>query len=224
MRIRMVVALCAVLALAAGVATARAGNGGNSADAKKCQKGGWKSLVRSDRTPFANEGDCVSYAAKGGTLVGLPDLILDVTCTPATPATFNGSASCTFKVKNIGGSPVSGTIKLQATVDIFTSLASLPIGTFLTQFVSSSDCGSGSAASTPSPSVDSTRFTGSAVLSCVVNAPLAPGSTSTFNLGVSGGRADTSGFTTTITATVDPDNTIAESNETNNTSSQTYTN
>src|SRR5262245_1495287 len=70
MRTRMVLVLCTALALAVGVATATAGNGngGNSANAKKCQKDGWKKLVRSDGTPFKNQGDCVSYAAHGGTL------------------------------------------------------------------------------------------------------------------------------------------------------------
>ena len=39
----------------------------NSANAKKCQKDGWKSYVRSDlRTTFTSEEDCVSYAAQGG--------------------------------------------------------------------------------------------------------------------------------------------------------------
>lgn len=45
-----------------------AGPGGNSANAKLCQKGGWEDLQRSDGTPFANQGACVSYAARGGTL------------------------------------------------------------------------------------------------------------------------------------------------------------
>jgi hypothetical protein len=67
MRLRMLLVLCAAVALSAGVASATAG-GGNSANAKKCQKGGWKTLVRADHTAFKNQGDCVSYAAKGGTL------------------------------------------------------------------------------------------------------------------------------------------------------------
>ena len=53
--------------MSVGVATATAG-GGNSAAAKACQKGGWKNWVRADHTAFKNEGDCVSYAAKGGVL------------------------------------------------------------------------------------------------------------------------------------------------------------
>lgn len=42
--------------------------GGNSANAKLCYKGGWEDWVRSDQTTFANQNECVSYAANGGTL------------------------------------------------------------------------------------------------------------------------------------------------------------
>jgi hypothetical protein len=58
---------CVVLALTVAVATATAG-GGNSANAKLCQKGGWQYWVRVDGSPFKNQGACVSYAARGGTL------------------------------------------------------------------------------------------------------------------------------------------------------------
>jgi hypothetical protein len=67
MRPRILLVCCAALALTVGVATATAG-GGNSANAKLCQKGGWQTLVRSDGSSFANQDECVSYAAKGGTL------------------------------------------------------------------------------------------------------------------------------------------------------------
>src|SRR5262245_36746128 len=62
--------LCAVLALTVGVATANAG-GGNSADAKLCQKGGWQHLFTATGGSFASEEACVSYAAQGGTLTTL---------------------------------------------------------------------------------------------------------------------------------------------------------
>src|SRR5262245_63776288 len=67
---RMLLLVSAALALSVGVATATAGNGngGNSDAAKACQKGGWKNWVRADHTAFKNQGDCVSYAAQGGTL------------------------------------------------------------------------------------------------------------------------------------------------------------
>jgi hypothetical protein len=48
-------------------ASAGNGNGGNSANAKACQKGGWMSMVGADGTTFANQGACVSYGAQGGT-------------------------------------------------------------------------------------------------------------------------------------------------------------
>ena len=55
----------AVLGLAS---PAGADAGGNSANAHACQQGGWQHLFRSDGTSFANQGACVSYAARGGTL------------------------------------------------------------------------------------------------------------------------------------------------------------
>lgn len=61
--------ICLVLALALVLSASSAlAGGGNSANAKLCQKGGWMNWVRADKTPFANQGDCVSYAARGGTL------------------------------------------------------------------------------------------------------------------------------------------------------------
>jgi len=56
-----------VVALTAGSSVALAG-GGNSANAKSCQKGEWMNWVRADKTLFANQGGCVSYAAQGGNL------------------------------------------------------------------------------------------------------------------------------------------------------------
>jgi len=66
--------VCLVLALALAVSASSAlAGGGNSANAKLCQKGGWMNWVRSDKTPFANQGDCVSYSARGGTLTSPED-------------------------------------------------------------------------------------------------------------------------------------------------------
>jgi hypothetical protein len=50
----------------AGIAVAK--GGGNSPNAKLCQKGGWQLLVQADGSSFVSEQDCVSYAARGGTL------------------------------------------------------------------------------------------------------------------------------------------------------------
>jgi hypothetical protein len=41
--------------------------GRNSDAAHTCQQGGWQTLARQDATSFANQGDCVTYAANGGT-------------------------------------------------------------------------------------------------------------------------------------------------------------
>jgi hypothetical protein len=63
----ILLALTAVVAVGVGSSAALAG-GGNSANAQACQKGGWMNWVRADKTPFTNQGGCVSYAAQGGTL------------------------------------------------------------------------------------------------------------------------------------------------------------
>jgi len=46
---------------------AGAAKGGNGENAQACQKNGWQSLFRPDGSPFADEGECVSYGAHGGT-------------------------------------------------------------------------------------------------------------------------------------------------------------
>jgi hypothetical protein len=60
---------CASLVLFAVVPAVASAGGGNSGNAKLCQKGGWQHLARADGTPFVNAADCVSYAAQGGTLI-----------------------------------------------------------------------------------------------------------------------------------------------------------
>ena len=59
---------CASLVLFAIVpAVASAAKGGNSANARLCQKGGWQHLAGANG-PFASMPGCVSYGAQGGTL------------------------------------------------------------------------------------------------------------------------------------------------------------
>jgi len=63
--------LAALVAVSIACVTAAAGlaaEGGNSENAHLCQSGGWQEWVQADRSPFANQGDCVSYGAQGGTL------------------------------------------------------------------------------------------------------------------------------------------------------------
>ena len=55
-------------ALAVGVTTAGAADGGNYINAHLCQQGGWQKLVKVTGEGFSNTGDCVSYAARGGDL------------------------------------------------------------------------------------------------------------------------------------------------------------
>lgn len=63
----MVIALVLVSLVLAMSASASAG-GGNAAAAHACQQNGWYALFRADGSAFANAGECVSYAARGGTL------------------------------------------------------------------------------------------------------------------------------------------------------------
>jgi hypothetical protein len=89
---RIVLVLCATFALTVGVATATADQGGNSADAHACQQGGWVNLQGSDGTQFANQDQCVSFGAQGGTIVPKPSVSL--TFTPdGTDCAVAGSAS-----------------------------------------------------------------------------------------------------------------------------------
>jgi hypothetical protein len=69
------------LALLATLATALvfaggalAAKGGNSANAKLCQKGGWQTLMDSSANAFASEDECVSYGAQGGAIYALARL------------------------------------------------------------------------------------------------------------------------------------------------------
>ena len=63
-----VIAAVTASALMVGVSAAEAAKGGNSENAKLCQKGGWQDLVGSGGQRFASEAECVSHAAQGGTV------------------------------------------------------------------------------------------------------------------------------------------------------------
>lgn len=65
MRLIGIIMLAAMLSMA--MATTVAAGGGNSAAAHACQKGGYNALVGSGGETFANTGECVSFAARGGT-------------------------------------------------------------------------------------------------------------------------------------------------------------
>lgn len=63
------------------------GDGGNSHAAHSCQQGGWEHLKRDDSTRFANTGDCVSYAARGGEL-GTIEPRITISFTPTGDPSF----------------------------------------------------------------------------------------------------------------------------------------
>lgn len=62
--IRLAMLAAMLVAVSAGTAVA---GGGNSAAAHACQQGGYLALVGSGGETFRNTGECVSFAARGGT-------------------------------------------------------------------------------------------------------------------------------------------------------------
>lgn len=64
---RVAVALLAASVFGLSQVAVASASGGNSANAKLCQHGGWQTLYNSATgAGFSNEGACVSYGAKGG--------------------------------------------------------------------------------------------------------------------------------------------------------------
>ena len=95
----------------------RKGPGGNSLNAKACQKNGWQELVTSTGTAFASEEACVAYAAQGGMLFwgqtitfgpladqtfGGADFTVSASASSGLPVAFAASGQCT-----VAGSTVS---------------------------------------------------------------------------------------------------------------------
>jgi hypothetical protein len=94
---KLIVGLIVAATAAAIMVPLALAGGGNSANAKQCQQGGWQSLVRQDGTGFANQDECVSYGAHGGVpkpkptgpiQVAVPTFGLDTTtCSVTVPYT-----------------------------------------------------------------------------------------------------------------------------------------
>ena len=90
----------AVGAIAAGPAAAA--KGGNNDTAKRCQKGGWKTLTAQTGAPFANQGDCVNDGAHG--LGAVPPSAGETACDNITGSVFTNVGSdgllwtCTYPV------------------------------------------------------------------------------------------------------------------------------
>jgi uncharacterized protein YodC (DUF2158 family) len=78
---RFGVALLAALVLSLAATSIVAARGGNAAAAHRCQMGGWMTLQGGSGQPFANQSECVSYAAGGGQLYGPTLIVTTVTGT-----------------------------------------------------------------------------------------------------------------------------------------------
>jgi hypothetical protein len=91
----LLVLACAALALCAPSLAAAGPSGGDSSSAAlACQQGGFVNFVRSDGSTFGDTGDCVSYAALGGTLVPVDlnaSFVADPSRTPFEDLTLTGS-------------------------------------------------------------------------------------------------------------------------------------
>jgi hypothetical protein len=128
---RLVVAACIAVAglggaIGAGHGIARADSGGNSAAAHACQQGGYANLIGTNGTTdttFSNTGQCVSYAAQGGTLVSktaaapcLSGGYANLAPGQGSPA-FSSEAACVLFVGQ-GGKPVTSQFVLTSPVNI----------------------------------------------------------------------------------------------------------
>jgi hypothetical protein len=67
----LVICLAVGALLISAVATAAPVRAANDDAAHLCQQGGYLTLTRSDGTGFKNAGECTSYAARGGQIVGV---------------------------------------------------------------------------------------------------------------------------------------------------------
>ncbi len=83
--ITLCIAIAVISAPILGQSPAAAAKGGNSANAKSCQKGGWQQLMTADGVPFSNQDECVSAGAKGTVIVPLVPTQLPPTDVPAPP-------------------------------------------------------------------------------------------------------------------------------------------
>ena len=100
-------ALIGALATAAVFATGALA-GGNSSNAKLCQKDGWQSLQKGDGGSFASEDECVSYGAQRGSVFA-PSLTVDPTHVPeetnsaVTASGFHPNSKGDLEITTLGG-------------------------------------------------------------------------------------------------------------------------
>ena len=173
---------------------------------RDCLNGGYVNYSTTSGKTFQTPIGCVIYALFGGTLVALPDFVLIPSCTSAA-----GSESCTFTVENIGLGPANGNLALEATLTAPQAISN-------PSYNAASDCFGASSQDMANGTALPSGV--SATVSCTNTFP--PGTTTPIRLltEVSGGAA--SGQSLTITAVVNPNHTIAESNYANDSFSQTF--
>ena len=163
---------------------------------RDCLNGGCVNYSTTSGKSFQTPVGCVIYALFGGTLMALPDLVVIPSCTSAP-----GSESCSFSVENTGLGAATGNLVLEATVTAPQTISS-------PGYNDSADCASQNVATGNAVPTGVT-----AIASCTGTFP--PGTTTPIPLSVQvfGGAA--SGQSLTITAVVNPNHTIAESNYAN---------
>jgi hypothetical protein len=72
--VALAVAVSALVLVGGAVATP----GGNSANAKLCQHGGWATLMDATGTPFVSDGQCVSHGAHDGVIYALATITVEL--------------------------------------------------------------------------------------------------------------------------------------------------
>ena len=181
------------------------------ANVNDCLHGGYVNYSTSSGKTFGNELGCVIYALFGGTLVPLlPDFVYLIVHQRRRVRNVQSS----FSVENLGASPGTGNLVLDATLTSPQPLTGGPVSS------ASADCQpSQTAQNVANANVDGNAGTETATASCTTTFP--PGATPIpLTVGVDSGSA--SGQSVTITATVNPGHTMAESNYANDSFSETF--
>ena len=112
--------LLALIGSVAWSGAAHAADRGNSANAKRCQKGGWQTLKTGDGGAFTSEEACVAYSAQGGSLfrpmlVAVPSEVVEDQGMDFYATGFHPNADSKLKIENLGGG--NGTVELYALTD-----------------------------------------------------------------------------------------------------------
>lgn len=106
MKSKIVLLLTAICAFGISASVASADAGGNSVNAKLCQKNGWQNLYTSTGATFAGQDACVAYAAQGGQLLTTPPVTSAQACaalsgTFVEPGASGAIWTCTFPVASL---------------------------------------------------------------------------------------------------------------------------